>query len=56
MSKGGKKNPRADDPRFVPPEPPKTPKSADTRRRVLEIAAALFIERGYAAVSMRDIA
>ncbi len=42
--------------RFVPPPPPKTPKSAGTRVRLLEVATALFIERGYAAVSMRDIA
>ena len=42
--------------RFVPPPPPKTPKSAGTRVRLLEVATPLFIERGYAAVSMRDIA
>ena len=42
--------------RFVPPPPPKTPKSAGTRLRLLDVAARLFIERGYAAVSMRDIA
>jgi AcrR family transcriptional regulator len=42
--------------RFVPPPPPKTPKSAGTRLRLMEAAAHLFIERGYAAVSMRDIA
>jgi AcrR family transcriptional regulator len=42
--------------RFVPPPPPKTPKSAGTRVRLLEAAARLFIERGYDAVSMRDIA
>ena len=42
--------------RFVPPPPPKTPKSAGTRVRLLEVAAQLFIERGYDAVSMRDIA
>ncbi len=41
---------------FVPPPPPKTPKSAGTRRRLLDVAAELFIERGYSAVSMRDIA
>jgi AcrR family transcriptional regulator len=41
---------------FVPPPAPKTPKSAGTRRRLLDVAAALFIERGYSAVSMRDIA
>jgi AcrR family transcriptional regulator len=41
---------------FVPPPAPKTPKSAGTRRRLLELAAELFIERGYSAVSMRDIA
>jgi AcrR family transcriptional regulator len=42
--------------RFVPAPPPKTPKSAGTRRRLLEVAAELFVERGYDAVSMRDIA
>jgi AcrR family transcriptional regulator len=41
---------------FVPPPPPKTPKSARTRRRLLDIAADLFIERGYGTVSTRDIA
>jgi AcrR family transcriptional regulator len=43
-------------PVFVPPEPPRTPKSAGTRRRLLAIAGDLFIERGYSAVSIRDIA
>ncbi|MDG2028415.1 MAG: helix-turn-helix domain containing protein [Acidimicrobiales bacterium] len=38
------------------PEPPATPKAAATRARLLEIAADLFIERGYEAVSLRDIA
>jgi AcrR family transcriptional regulator len=42
--------------RFVPPPQPKTPKSAGTRRRLLDVAAQLFVERGYDAVSMRDIA
>jgi TetR/AcrR family transcriptional repressor of nem operon len=41
---------------FVPPPAPKTPKSAGTRRRLLDLAARLFIDRGYQAVSMRDIA
>jgi AcrR family transcriptional regulator len=41
---------------FVPPPPPRTPKSAGTRKRLLDVAADLFIERGYSAVSMRDIA
>lgn len=41
---------------FVPPPPPKTAKSADTRRRLLELSARLFIEQGYNAVSLRDIA
>jgi AcrR family transcriptional regulator len=41
---------------FVPPPAPKTPKSAGTRRRLLDLAARLFIDRGYHAVSMRDIA
>lgn len=40
----------------MPPPPPKTPKSVGTRRRLLELSARLFVERGYAAVSMRDIA
>jgi AcrR family transcriptional regulator len=41
---------------FVPPEPPRTPKSAGTRRLLLDVATELFIERGYSDVSMRDIA
>jgi AcrR family transcriptional regulator len=41
---------------FVPPPAPKTPKSAGTRRRLVDLAARLFIDRGYHAVSMRDIA
>ena len=41
---------------FVPPPAPKTTKSAGTRRRLLDVAAELFIERGYAGVSMSDIA
>jgi AcrR family transcriptional regulator len=41
--------------RFVPPEPPRTPKAARTRDRIQEAAWRLFIERGYHAVSMRDI-
>ena len=36
--------------------PPITPKAAATRARLLEISAAVFIERGYSAVSLRDIA
>jgi AcrR family transcriptional regulator len=42
--------------RFVPPPAPKTPKAARTRRRLLDLAGQLFIERGYGAVSIRDIA
>lgn len=42
--------------RFVPPAPPKTPKAARTRRQLLDVAGRLFIERGYGAVSIRDIA
>ena len=42
--------------RFVPPSPPRTPKSAGTRRLLLDVAGDLFIERGYGAVSMQDIA
>lgn len=43
-------------PRFVPPSPPRTPKSAGTRRRLIDLAGGLFVERGYGAVSMNDIA
>lgn len=42
--------------RFVPPAPPRTAKSAGTRRRLIDLAARLFVERGYGAVSMNDIA
>lgn len=41
---------------FVPPPAPKTPKAARTRGRLVDIAGRLFIERGYSAVSIRDIA
>lgn len=41
---------------FVPPPPPRTPKSAGTRRRLLDVASQLFVEHGYNAVSIRDIA
>ena len=41
---------------FVPPPAPKTAKSAGTRRRLLELAAQLLVDRGYSAVSMHDIA
>jgi AcrR family transcriptional regulator len=41
---------------FVPPAPPKTTKAAATRGRILEAAAVLFIQRGYHASSMSDIA
>jgi AcrR family transcriptional regulator len=43
-------------PAFVRPEPPRTPKAVATRKRLLDLAAELFIDRGYAAVSLRDIA
>jgi AcrR family transcriptional regulator len=43
-------------PAFVPPDPPRTPKSAGTRRRLIDVAARLFIERGYSAVSLTEIA
>lgn len=39
---------------FVPP--PRTPKAAATRERLLEVASDLFVSHGYAAVSMRDVA
>src|SRR3954453_14853536 len=42
--------------RFQPPAPPKTPKSARTRGRILELSGAMFVERGYHAVSLRDVA
>src|SRR5262249_31714292 len=41
---------------FVPPEPPRTPKAQQTRRRLLDLAATMFVERGFSAVSIRDIA
>jgi AcrR family transcriptional regulator len=41
---------------FVPPPAPRTPKSQRTREQLLRLAGELFIERGYAAVSIRDIA
>jgi AcrR family transcriptional regulator len=41
---------------FVPPPAPRTPKSARTRQLLLDAAAELFIERGYGAASLRDIA
>ncbi|HEX5095137.1 MAG TPA: helix-turn-helix domain-containing protein [Acidimicrobiia bacterium] len=39
----------------MPPDPPRTPKAARTRARLHAAAWQLFIERGYHAVSMRDI-
>ena len=36
--------------------PPLTPKSTATRKRLLDLAARMFIESGYAAISLRDIA
>ncbi len=41
---------------FVPPPAPRTPKSARTRQLLIDVAADLFIERGYHAASLRDIA
>lgn len=38
------------------PEPPLTPKAEATRQRLLDLAAKLFIEHGYHAVSLRDLA
>ncbi len=37
-------------------QPPITPKAEITRSRLVDLAAKLFIERGYASVSLRDIA
>ena len=37
-------------------DPPLTPKAEATRARLLEVAAEVFVDRGYAAVSLRDIA
>ena len=37
-------------------KPPLTPKAAATRARLLDVATELFIARGYAAVSLHDIA
>ncbi len=42
--------------RFIPPDPPRTPKSSAARRRILEVAAKQLVDRGYSAASMRDIA
>jgi len=42
--------------KFVPPDRPRTAKAARTRERLLDAAWTLFIDRGYSAVSMRDIA
>jgi AcrR family transcriptional regulator len=41
---------------FAPPELPRTAKGAATRQRILAVAASLFIEHGYGAVSTRDLA
>ena len=41
---------------FDPPPLPKATKGERTRLRILEIAAAMFVERGYFGVSIRDIA
>ena len=35
--------------------PPTTERGADTRRRIVEAAATLLLERGYAATSLQDI-
>jgi AcrR family transcriptional regulator len=41
---------------FEPPPLPKPTKGERTRRRLLDIAAQMFVEQGYFAVSIRDIA
>lgn len=41
---------------FDPPPLPKSTKGVRTRRRILGVAASLFVERGYFGVSIRDIA
>jgi AcrR family transcriptional regulator len=38
------------------PDPPQTPKAEATRKLLLDTAAALFVEHGYDAVSLKDIA
>jgi len=38
------------------PDPPRTPKAEATRQRLLDLAARSFIDRGYEAVSLRDLA
>jgi AcrR family transcriptional regulator len=43
-------------PRFVPPDPPITPKASSTRRVLIGVATELFLAKGYEAVSMQDIA
>jgi len=40
----------------ISPAPPKTPKAAATRSRLLAEAHRLFIDQGYSAVSLNDIA
>ena len=40
----------------MPPPPPLTSKASRTRRRLIDIATDLFVERGYNAVSVPDIA
>jgi AcrR family transcriptional regulator len=42
--------------RFEPPTPPRTPKAERTRALLMGLAQRLFVERGYDAVGMRDIA
>lgn len=43
-------------PGFVPPPVPRTPKSTATRARILAVASELFLDLGYAGVSMNQIA
>jgi AcrR family transcriptional regulator len=41
---------------FIPPAPPKTPKATATRARLMGIACELFLDHGYSAVTVQQIA